>query len=442
MSVPISTIVNVQISRQTQPVTQAGFGVPLILSDEATSFGSDYVRSYLTLDGVLEDFSSSSQTYLAASAILAQNPRVELLKIGRQETFVAQQTTLTFSADLITGNSVQTTVAGTVITQAFTVDHTTTLAALATQINALSAVNASVTAARVITITSATAGISFSVVNPVVTGGASQATCVTAVSVENVGVAESLAAISNEDDDWYGLIWTNTTQIQVEACAEYIETKRKIYITRSNDTDILDDTVATDIASVLSLANYERTAVIYNATLDDYADAAWMGKCFTFDPGQETWMLKTLSGITFDNVTESERLAAIAKNANVYVRRGGVDMTEEGKVASGEFIDVMRGVDWLQARLEERVFSAMVNLPKVPFTDAGIQIIVNQVASVLENAEANSILANEPKYAITFPRAIDVPFNDRANRLLPDIRFTARLAGAIHKVQINGVVTV
>lgn len=442
MPFPISSIVNVQISRESQSVTEVGFSTPLILSTDATVFGSEFVREYLSLTEVAQDISTSSQTYLAAAAIFSASPRVEKLKIGRQLSFVSQQTTLTFNADFVASNSIATTVAGHAITQAFSVDHTTTLAALATQINALSEVSASVTAARVITITSATAGISFTVVNPVVTSGASQATCVTVNTVENVGVVEALTSISEEDDDWYGLIWTNRTQIQVEAAAAYIETQLKIFATCSDDADILDDTVSTDIASVLQSANYTRTFVIYNGDVDNYADAAWMGKGLTYEPGLATWKFKTLVGPTADNLTSSERASAKGKNANTYEMGGGVSMTSEGTVASGLFIDEIRDVDWMTARITERVFSLLVNVPKVPFTDAGIGLIGNQVQSVLENAEQNSILASDPKYTVTVPKALDVPFNDRANRHLPNVSFTARLAGAIHSVEVNGVVTV
>ena len=46
-----------------------------------------------------------------------------------------------------------------------------------------------------------------------------------------------------------------------------------------------------------------------------------------------------------------------------------------------------------------------------------------------------------PSYTITAPRAASVPFNDKANRVLNDVSFTARLAGAIHAVNIKGTLT-
>jgi hypothetical protein len=43
---------------------------------------------------------------------------------------------------------------------------------------------------------------------------------------------------------------------------------------------------------------------------------------------------------------------------------------------------------------------------------------------------------------VTVPDVADTDPTDRANRLLRDVRFTARLAGAIHKVIVRGVAIV
>jgi len=431
-------------------VTQAGFAVPLILSDETTGWGgSELTRSYLSSDEVLDDFLSSTDTYKAARAIFAQNPKVEGVKVGKEGTRVAQIKTIVFSAAIITGNVISAfTVSsgGTlenVTATPFNTTNAQTLTDLAAKIQALDSIATAVSnGTDTITITASEAGISFSISAITVTGGATQATAVIATTTPNTGVAEFLAAISEVDDDWYGLIWIDRDANQVYEAAAYIETKRKIFGTCSADANILVASSTTDIGYVLSSSNYEQTSVFYNADTFDFADAAWMGKLFPFDPGNETWKFKTLAGIVADNLTSSQRSAAQNKNVNIYVTIGGVDMTEEGVMASGEFIDVIRGVDWLQARMEERIFSRLVNLPKVPFTDAGIAIIETEIRAVLENAVRETVLADDPPYSVFVPKAVDVPFNDRAERFLPDITFEARLAGAIHKTTIQGVVTV
>ena len=81
------------------------------------------------------------------------------------------------------------------------------------------------------------------------------------------------------------------------------------------------------------------------------------------------------------------------------------------------------------------------------YTDDGIQIIRNALQKALDLGVARKGIAPEeldsdgrkiPSYTITVPRSADVSVNNKANRLLQDVRFTARLAGAIHVVEIRG----
>lgn len=454
MAVPISTIVNVQISRQTRGVTQAGFGVPLIVGTNGVFGGSVRVREYLNIDEVLEDFSSVMAEYRAAAAIFSQNPKVEKVKIGVEAARVAQVRTLTFSGPIVTGNSIAGSVDGVALPPVpFNTDNATTLTDLATAIQATPGVSTAVSnGTNMITITAQDAGVPVALAGFVITSGASQATITVATTVASHGIVEDLAEIIEQDDDWYGLIWTERAERQVLTAAGAIEARRKIFGTCSSDTDILSAVSTTDIAALLNAAGYDRTFIIYNADPADFADAAWMGRCFTFDPGNETWKFKTLTTITPDNLTSAQRAAATAKRCNLYVTIGGVNITQEGVMASGEFIDIMRGVDWLQARMEERIFARLVNLPKVPYTNQGISIITTEIRAVLENGIRENLIANEPlddnppndnsPYRVFAPRVTDISMIDRANRFLPDVEFIARLAGAIHRTTIQGIVTV
>jgi hypothetical protein len=450
--VPISTIVNVQISRETRAVTQAGFGVPLILTDEDTGWAGDRIRTYVDSDEVLEDFASSSDTYKAAAAIFSQKPKVEELKIGAEGDRVAQIQTIVFSAAIVTGNTIAITVDDVDLTQAFDTNNATTLTALAAQIQAEPGVaTAASNGSNTITVTSATPGVPTSLSDAVITGGASQALIVIATTTANHGPADDLAEIREIDDDWYGVIWIERGAELVLEMARYIETQRKIFITANDTSGVLVAATTTDVASILQAKNYDRTSFIWNDDPLDFIDGGWMGKNFPFDPGNETWKFKTLNGITADILTSSQRTAAKDKNANIYVKVGGIDITQEGVMASGEYIDIIRGVDWLQARMEERVFALLAKLPKVPFTDAGIGIIEAEIRAVLVDAINSKLIANEPfdpdldqnePFIVSAPRARDVSANDRANRFLPDVTFAARLAGAIHKTTIQGVVTI
>lgn len=253
---------------------------------------------------------------------------------------------------------------------------------------------------------------------------------------------EALQAIIDEDNDWYGLAAETIDAGDIEDIAEFIEARTKIYIARSDDADII--TSATDdIASTLKAANYARTALIYHSqAASEYPDAAWLGNMLPRDAGSATWKFKTLPTIPTDTFTTNQKDNAIAKNANIYEEIAGVSITREGTMAVGEFIDVIQGVDFITARMEENVYERLVNSPKVPYTNNGIAVIETCVRNILDLAIQRQIIAPEPPYTVTVPDVLATQQADRANRLLRDVKFRARLAGAIHEVDINGVVTV
>jgi len=85
--------------------------------------------------------------------------------------------------------------------------------------------------------------------------------------------------------------------------------------------------------------------------------------------------------------------------------------------------------------------------PKVPYDNRGIAQVVAQLITVLELAFRQGIIAANadgvPMYSVTAPSREEIPVNDRAARVLPDISFEFILAGAIHKVApIRGIIKV
>lgn len=438
----IDEIVAVTISTSGATVTQAGFGTPLILGTTPT--WPERVRSYTSLSGVSADFLTSDVEYKMAAAVFAQSPRVSSLKIGRRSANVQGVKTITLSADLITANTFAVTVNGEAVSVPFNTDHLTTMTDIDTAISAVDGV-ASVTVGgggnRVLTITGET-GYDLSVSDAAVTGGASQATATIATTTASVTAATELASVKLEDDDWYCLLLTSTTVNDQMSAAAWIETERKMLVVRTNDSGTLAATT-TDLAALLNAKNYVRTACIYHNTANEYADAAFAGKLLPYDAGSETWAYKTLAGITAETFTDTQVTNTTStKKCNIYRTIGGVDVTTFGTMASGRFMDLTRGLDWIHARLQERIYQQLVDVVKVPYTDAGVGIVEAIVRSVLADAVSQAILTNDPEPTVTVPLVADVASADRANRLLPDIEFTAQFAGAIHKVQISGVVTV
>ena len=254
----------------------------------------------------------------------------------------------------------------------------------------------------------------------------------------------ALNAIANENNDWYGVVVDQAMVANFADVASWVETAKKFAIFWITDVNAYDASKATDLASVLKLANRNRSAVVWHATPTggaDYPDAAWMGEGFPYEPGTSTWAYKTLNGVTPDTLLASQETALNGKNCNYYTTVGGVSITQEGKVASGEYIDIIIGTDWIEARLREAVYSALVNNRKIPYDDTGIAMIEGLVKGVLNEAASKGILQAD-SIAVTVPKYADIPQADKLARKLPDVKFSALYQGAIHSVTINGTISV
>lgn len=101
----------------------------------------------------------------------------------------------------------------------------------------------------------------------------------------------------------------------------------------------------------------------------------------------------------------------------------------------------MIGVDWMQARMQEQIFYRIATKKKIPYTAAGAMIIEAEIRSVLSQGVANGLIADAPSYTVQSPDVLAIPEVQRAQRVLGDFRFTARLAGAVHSVIVRGVVS-
>lgn len=255
-----------------------------------------------------------------------------------------------------------------------------------------------------------------------------------------------LDAIQAVDDTWYALMLTDRTSAEVQAAAAWAEARVKLFGTSSADTNIINQAVGIDTTSIAAIFNnlgYVRTFVLYHQDSDsDYPEAAWFGRCLPFTPGSETWAFKSLSSIAYSDLSATQSRNAQNKFANTYEYIGGVGITMNGTVSQGEYIDIIRGVDWLTSTIQSYVYSVLVNSPKVPYTDAGITSIEAQIRRALSQGVTNNFIAEDPEYTVTVPKAINVSQADKAARILRNVFFQATLAGAIHAVEIRGTVSV
>jgi hypothetical protein len=447
----LSNHVLLAIAVDTVGLARAGFGVPLYLSPYAsTVFASgELTREYSSLAAVAEDFPvTTSPEYLVASAVFSQNPKVTKLKIGAQS--LKPSISYVFTPVVRNSHTYTLTVGGKgfATTQiSYTSDANATATeicdGLRTALAALTGENCTGSGTTTLIITATTAGDWFYVETDEIadwsTNGCTHA---------DPGVATDLAAIALYDNDWYCLLGSDPGNASILALTAWVQANKKICLpevaelqartTAITNSDTLDD---------LHTLGYSRTAGVYSHKPGAFYSGAWASSRLWTKPGAESWKFVSPVGVTAaPKVTGTHRTNLVNRKANFAETLGAKVVMSEGTTSDGNFIDVIRGIDWLDDDMTKAVLEVMLKAAaqggKIPFTDDGIAVIVGAVRGSLRRAVAAGILAKSPAPTVTAPLVADISPADKAARKLPDVKFTGTLAGAIHKTEIDGVVTV
>lgn len=439
---PLQDIVNVQISAASAAPTQEGFGTPLIAAYHTRwgTLNGERVRSYSSLAGMVADgFLATDAAYKAASVVFSQTPRVQRLKIGRRALPFTQIIDLTPAAPA-NGKVYAITIGGTVVT--YTATGVDTLATVCTAIAAL------ITALPNVTATGASGTkvvVTTDVAGNLVSYEAMSSTLTLADQTADPGIATDLGAINAADSDWYGLVLDSNSKAEGLAAAPWAEANNKLYVAQSADSACKDSGSTTDLIASIKTAAYARTGAVYHpaiATLTSWLAAGLLGDRLPDEPGSDTWSFKTVAGVDAYTLTDTERTNLLAKYGTIYTTIAGINCTEGGKVGAGEWFDIVRGIDWLKARIRERIFGVLTSTRKVPFTDPGIGLLGGEVRAQLRQGVDAQLLAADPAPRVVEPKASSISaVNRQARKLSPGIEFSARVAGAIHGLDITGTIT-
>lgn len=254
----------------------------------------------------------------------------------------------------------------------------------------------------------------------------SQSPCITTFKIGH----GDLNALYEADSNFYGLLLAEPTPELILSTAEWAETKRVLF---GADTQSFDNP--------LKAKSFNRMFLIYHPDPQEHAAAAFMGKLFPTQPGEATWAFKSLASVATYNLSTQQASILDAQNINRYTRINDVGVTLQGKCVSGEYIDTVRGIDWLHARLQERIFMLLLKNKKIPYTDKGVDLVRCEIMGQLKEAISAGVLASQPEPTVHAPKVADISELDKAKRLLPNVSFSADLAGAIHALKISGVVS-
>lgn len=425
----LNDIIEVQISRETTPVSRAGFNTPLFIATHSAF--KERARIYSSLQAVAEDFSSTSNVYIAASRMFGQELVPSQIVIGRR-----QIGSFTVSvAQVVNNTQYKVTIND--------IDYTYTSDSNATALEIVAGLDAAYDVSPIDGITLVDNLDGTFVIASTVDWSLKAGNNLTASAAPSTETwVDALAAVETENSGWFGLTIESHEEADVLAVAGAIEGRKKIFGT-STDEAAVKTTSTTDILSKLKALGYDKTFCIFSETADTaFPECALMAYQLQEQPGSNTWAYKDITGVPVSKLSSTASNNIANKNGISFEEVGGARVTTEGKMVGGEYIDVMVFALWLEARMVERIWFRLANSKKIPYTAAGATIIEAEIRAQLTEGVRVGGIAEAPAFQVYVPNVLNLEPNLRASRILEGITFEARLAGAIHRIKIKGTVTV
>lgn len=432
-----SDIVSVQISVKDAAANVASFSTIAI-------FAKSPILGMATFDAnpdglsamVTAGFALGSAAYRKALAIVAAETKPATFKVWGRTLLNAQAIKFTptvtttgyvYSLDVVLPAGTTSTVTYTVLAGATPTTIATAMVALLEALTGVSCAD----------------GTGFMTLTPTATGdrfhlrNVDRGLTVDDTSAD-AGIATDLAAAQLADPDFYGVILDSNSSAEIVACAAWCEANEKLFLGLSIDSEVYV-TGSSDVVSTLKTANYTRSNAIVTRDSAGAIDAGLMSRQFSKDPGSSTWALKTIPGANVDAWNATELGFMKGKNAQFYAVYSGLSLTQNGSAAGGRFFDITYGVDWLKANMTAALLSYLANREKVDFNDVGIGELESPIRMWLTLAESAKLI--NPGWTVTLPKSAAIADADKAARNVPGIKFNAVLAGAIHKVNVAGTIT-
>lgn len=470
----LSDIAKINIDLQTASIGRATFGIPMIAARLGPAFPE---RTYTFEDAPSAEalVGQDNVTKLPTSVIDAirltfmQTPRIERVVIGNiyestTETIQIDKTAFTGAGSTAPqGTDFSLSIDGSPVSFS-TPDAAQTVATVTQKLYDLAIAVPSTPLRYSVTVDTVNGSLTFTpkdaTVVPVVRAAVRTTLSETKAMVGTY--AENLHDIQGANNAWYGFTVLGIDDADIydsegpAAWAEATEPKVQYWATSSTPA-IWKTGNTSDVLSMLSLAKYHRTVFIPTKNTGEQPQIAAMARFFVGEPGQIVAGLKTFSGVKPSRFTPDEAGEILGTNNSNNPKRGNtyeqytanIFLFNPGKTVAGDWIDEIRDKDWLENYIQTTMVNAMLRSNKIPYTNPGITTLVNILQGCLRFAQQQGVIAPDqldslgntvPGYQITAPNALDVPFDVKASRVL-SLKFVALLAGAIQKVEIQGVLT-
>lgn len=439
----LSDIVEIVVTNTTVLPTREGFGRACVMAYH-TAFPELY-RVYTSADDMVTDgFTTRSAAYRMVSALFNQNPRPVDVVVGRLPAAHTHTVTLTMLS-AVQGQYIRfkclrpTDGVEVQIEYLIGAAETTTTVATAVEllVEAIAGVN-STSAGAVITAT------------PVTNGD-----MLYFYDFENVSVADTtadaaydtaLTALDNATPpaaSWYYVLIDVASKANIDKVAAWAQTRIKAFFPTVINTAERDG--ASTIGGNLKTLAYTRTVPWYHPHLHEYLAAAVVGMASPRDAGAFTLALKSLLGVSTVLLTATHQTNLDTAGLNYYQAIKGLSLTDGpnggGTTSQGQYFDIIHGTDWFTEELQTEVLAYLAGLDKAPYTDATGDILENLGLAVgARGVDRNLFVAGT--LACDAPLVSTISAVQRAARQFGDIKFSATLAGAIHKAKFRATLSI
>ena len=485
-TLPVNRIVNVSVVLTPAGAQSQSLSDLLILGTSTIIDPVERYRTYGSLTAVAADFGTSAPEYLAAQTWFGQTPQPTRVLIGR---WINAASSGGLRCGLLTTANQQMSVWNAITTGQFKLAKDGGAVTNYGPFNFSGAANLNAVAALIqagiagVTVTW-NASLSRFEFTSNTTGAASAISFLTAGTASDIStllagtsassgayvfagqVAETaLACVTNFDliagQKWYCVDFVaGAVTADYQAVAGYVEasTNKHIQALTTSDAGSLSSVSTTDIGYLLKQAGYKRTFVQYSQ-YNPYAALSAMAKLLTTNYNANntmiTLMFKQEPGVVYENLTSTQADAAKAKSVNVFAQYDNLTaILQYGTMADGTFADIVTGTDWLAVTLQTALYNLLyTSTTKIPQTDQGQALLLTQCDQVCSQGVANGLLApgiwnsggfgqlNQGDFLQKGYYCYSPSFNtqlqsDRAARHAMPIQIAAKLAGAIHDVNV------
>ena len=236
--------------------------------------------------------------------------------------------------------------------------------------------------------------------------------------------------VLEENSDFFFVTCIDNSVETIKGISQLCQVENKVYAVTVNK---IED------AKALEEEVFDNTFVMYHTDAESYAAEA-LTVIMSYKIGGKTAKFKTIQGVKECEISRTDLAELEKNNIFTYIEKLGVLQTTEGKMLSGEYIDVVLGEYWIRFRLEEALQRLALVEDKIPYTNKGIGMIVGETEKILSRAVDQGIV-EEGQYKVDYRLRQDVPSNEVALRKYDYVVWTALLQGAIHTGQISGILT-